>query len=395
MLFFNLALSVLGPLGIGLLMEKLRFRNVFRGLMTQVQGSREEIAQQTKALITGSPTSEVTAGWLGLGAIFTGNFFLSTNTITFAAGAIMTLGLGLNRMMRQRKRLIEKGQVDAAREAMLDMLNNGPSGLVEGMARGMYLTEAEPLQTHAVQAMAAWASTNALSFLEEAKESEYYEVQFLAAREHEKLAKVLQASEPGRIEQLLGLIQAGQYWERLGKAFQQGPMPRLLNGPEAPTGEEDPLHKAFRFQSELVKAYPAVFCMVCRTRGEKLSVEGWSYVQCKTCKEAENLLAGVQTVVGRVGPLLAPVLDGGVLPLSLWNMAEAAPTPAEVDRVEVAAGADFNYDWAVSGAIEGLRNRFPDSEAKWEIHLDPGLELGQNTRNLILSISNGKGSGLY
>lgn len=397
MFFLNLLISILGPLGAGKLMERMRFRKVFRNLLALGSGaSREEIAEASKAVVLAAPKEEETLAWGTLAAVVTANITLASGPLALASVLALTAGFGLNRMVRNKKPTLEKGSFEGAREAMRQLMEIGSANAVEGLAQGLYDSGNEELQGISVHAMTAWASSWSVGFLKEAQNSDFIGVAEKARRGNNVVARLLFENKDAQIGQLIALRDKGRYWNRLGTALQAGiETPLLLNGPEDIPTDADQLHHAFDFQAQLVAAFPRVYCLQCRTRGVKYGYNGWDYVHCRTCLEAGHMLAGVEKVSGQIGPVVKPVLQGGMLPVNLWDEGERAPRPAEVDRIDILPGAEFKYDWAVSAAVEAVRNRFPDRELKVEVNVHGGLELGQNTRNLLHTVSNGLGSGLY
>lgn len=397
MFFISLLISVFGPLGAGKLMERLRFRRVFRELLALGPGSsKDKVSDQTKSVVLAKPEKEVAAGWMVLGAVLTANVLLSTSLATLFCGIALTAGFGLNRMFRNRKNSMEKGEYEGAKEALREMLEYGTAEMAEGMAKGFYDSGNEALQRIAVQAMSSWASDCSVVFLKAAEESEFHEIAIMARKGGNAVKRLLAENGEAKMADLVRLRNQARYWSRLGPSLQAASKaPLLLSDPNSPRLDTDELHRAFRHQADLVAHYPHVFCLRCRTRGEQHTHANWTFVICKTCQEADQMLAGVQTVSGQIGPQTAPILSNGVLPINLWDVKENAANPAEINRLDILAGGEFKYDWAVSSSVEAIRNRFPDRELKLEVNIAPGVSLGPNTMNLIRSISNGLGSGLY
>jgi hypothetical protein len=137
------------------------------------------------------------------------------------------------------------------------------------------------------------------------------------------------------------------------------------------------------------RSFPDVYCKTCYARAELLAYEGWDWLRCKQCHEADGLVPGVREVIGQIGAAEDWVLHEGTLRVHLWNEAKRVARLGEIASLEVAAGHAITYDWAVSAVVELFHKHHPQDRATIPVQVvgDPGLE--PNTLQLLKTIDSG------
>lgn len=100
-----------------------------------------------------------------------------------------------------------------------------------------------------------------------------------------------------------------------------------------------------------------LFCTECLTRANTKEQSGWTFAVCRRCDQYHTLIPDIEQIVGLVGPKFEEERQAaGELRLELWNEKRKTARYADVDRVEIHGGADFNYDWAVNAVLQELKN---------------------------------------
>lgn len=390
MFFLNLLIALAAPYLTGLLMEGYRNNRVFRSLMQLPGRSRSETAVMVREVIEEDMKKELTLGGaMALSSIFL-SLTLASHPVGFIVAGVVTPGLFAGLMFRDYRRKIKGATRRAAMRALDEYMENRPVESTEGMMEGISGVEDEKLQLSVVNRIMNWGSRWALLQLRESQSrSPFVEVRHRARAGADSVRELLDSINHRRLGDLTSLVSRAGFWRRLGKTnHNRSERLLLLSGAETPEKNEDPLFHAFEFQHELMAAYPHIFCLADGTRTELVSEGGWKHIRCVTCKEANDLVPGVHRVVGHIGPQVDPILQpDGVLPVNLWNPNGDKSKAVAMDELVIAAGSDFNYDWAVSASLEAFRNRFPDYDRKIRVELDPRISLSTNTLNLLKSIA--------
>ncbi len=142
-------------------------------------------------------------------------------------------------------------------------------------------------------------------------------------------------------------------------------------------------------QLPLRRSFPAVYCLDCYSRGERMTYESWDWVRCTACKEATGMHAGVKHVIGQIGAQTDWQLENGVLRLSLWDDAARKARPAQIDSLELVGGHDLQYDWAVGAVVQVLHNRTADTNLRIPVHLSNTPALDANSLRLLETLNAG------
>lgn len=397
MWFLNLLIAVFTPVLSGLLVEAYRKNRVYQGMLRLPDGDREEVALRVGEIVEegiGKDLGLVSA--LGVSTILL-NLALASHPIGYMIAGVIGPGLFAGLFFRDIRRRIRRGSREGALKALQNFLLRRPAVTAEGVMQGLTTVPDEKLQVSVTNRALNWASPWSLKLLRASqKKSPYAEVRQVSKNLADSIRKLLDAVNPRKIKDVKQLVHRGGYWQRLGLSNQgQSERKLLLAGATTPSKEEDPVYHAITFQDQLLQEYPHVYCLNCGTRTQVVDDNLWRHVICVTCLEANDLLPGVKMVVGHIGQQVDPLLSPeGVLPVNLWNPVTESAKPVDMDRLVISPGGDFNYDWAVSAALEAIRNRFPDKEFKVHVEVQAGVSLSTNTLNLLRSIST-KDSELY
>ena len=189
-------------------------------------------------------------------------------------------------------------------------------------------------------------------------------------------------AEVGDMEILTELIQRHQ---------QMGMVKGAFNPANIKYVEKKALGEAIRTLIARIPLYSAppdeVVCLIHRTRGVLKKEESWQYPVCRRCGEVNTLVHGVRSLRGVIGPVKPGFVKEGHYEVPLWDEVKKKPLYGDISVLEVRAGADIEYDWAVSAVLETLRNddRFQDQVIPVEISGDPVLH--PNTLRLLTEIT--------
>jgi len=141
---------------------------------------------------------------------------------------------------------------------------------------------------------------------------------------------------------------------------------------------------AFYDEQEPFREAPEkAFCQRCRVRSEVVDLSYTQVAICPQCHEWDAMVGDVETVVGVIGMEKEMEILENEVRISLWNAPDQTVTVAEIERLEVVAGTQINYDWAVGAVMEALRNHFPDTTTDLPYVVDPSLQLSANSLNLL------------
>ena len=118
-----------------------------------------------------------------------------------------------------------------------------------------------------------------------------------------------------------------------------------------------------------------VICTEHHTRAELHKEEDWQYPICRRCKKVDHLVTGVRSIRGVIGPTSEGFSEEGTYEVALWDAKTKKPVYADISVIEVRAGAEMDYDWAINAVLDELRNdeRNQDQVLPVEIHGDPPL----------------------
>lgn len=194
-----------------------------------------------------------------------------------------------------------------------------------------------------------------------------------------------QAKEPD-LPTVRKLLETG-YWKRVFQDFdlvvqrESATPTKVLLG-----GGGNKVLASLQYQVELQRAFPHLFCTHCHSRAKQVDLEGWTVVKCTRCDSVEHLKMGVQSVTGVIGPMGETPNSHGLMQVPLWNASDAKAIPADIDHLAIRSGGIFDYDWAVSGVVESLRNRHPDKTLSIPVTLSSAVSLRPNTHSLLNSI---------
>ena len=140
------------------------------------------------------------------------------------------------------------------------------------------------------------------------------------------------------------------------------------------------------FKKLPIKAEAAAmcFCNNCLQRGMVMQRSIWQVPVCRKCKNFEFLVPNIVEVVGRIGPKLETNLPmGSMYPVDLWDGERQLAQYADVDRVEVIGGAEFDYDWAVTATLETLKNSDQPERAAVPFNLLEEPPISVNTLRML------------
>lgn len=292
------------------------------------------------------------------------------------------LGMSALLALVNGRRWMRNFRIGAAKRIGRFFLTKGDRGTIDQFLKESYQQDLPGVRSAAIENMGEWGSDVAVKLLSEARKDPDLQVALAATNTLNEVLKRLDAASPMSMAALDTLLTEYEHWTMEAEEHAASPE-KAQDFLQKRKLVEWRIEEILLSQMHLRNSYPDLFCMECHTRSEELVRENWRYVRCTTCKEAKNLRRGIQTVIGRVGGMPSDTLQDGVLYVSLWDEASASSRPAEVDKIEIKAGEQFNYDWAVSSVVEAMQNRFPDKDVKVPVELDGEISLGGNTLNIL------------
>ena len=130
------------------------------------------------------------------------------------------------------------------------------------------------------------------------------------------------------------------------------------------------LDKLRAINQRLAAAYPHLLCNQCRLRVEKRFVKtGFmqkeTWFACRGCGSLNNLLAGVEHVIGLTGGTGEDIqYKDSIVTVRLWNETDQIALNADIDSLVIRAGGVSNYERAVNAVINALRGDV-SRQANW------------------------------
>lgn len=245
------------------------------------------------------------------------------------------------------------------------VLKSGTNADVAFLGRqGMAFSDPE-FKAFVVEILSDWGGPTAYSLLDEmVREGDLPPdmVQPLWLKEAKvakgKIKEANEAAEGGDAATFESLSQDYIFYQRLGKlTFHSSPedLDAFLKG--LPKGKDRyPFHI---MQRKLMEAHPHVFCKKCRSRGEIRENEHYGVVFCRRCGRSEDLVTGVERVVGVVGEGEDWKMREGRLEVQLWDAESKQARYAEVDELRFEGLETKEAEWAIAGIHENFLNYFP------------------------------------
>lgn len=391
MIALNFILAITLPLLAGRVVKGLYRRRSMRQLLTLPEADPDTIAQKVSNVLDRPADQEVMAGWITLAGGVVVQIALASAEygmdaiFSFVAPATTLAVLGMSRLVRDRRLLIAKAREKSAIDAVKYHFEFSSRNITEGVMLGLARTKASKLRMMGTYALSRWGSPWTLQQLLAGTQDEFVNVKGLSKNEFRKADALFDGTEPEKLAHLQRLVSETVYWKRLATSFQT-PKENSLPVFAMKSPQPNAIEEKFAHQGDLFHHFPHVYCTNCLTEGEKLVHDEWEYVRCKTCHEANDMLADVREVVGCIGPMPVEPHFNGVLYISLWDHVNAKARAGRIDRMEIVAGESYNYDWAVSASVEAMLNRFPEDDLAIELSIGQGVDLGLNTQNLLRSI---------
>lgn len=129
-------------------------------------------------------------------------------------------------------------------------------------------------------------------------------------------------------------------------------------------------------QLPLRRAFPQVYCKKCNARAERKTYEGWSWIRCRKCEDALDLVTGIAQVVGQIGGDDEWKVADGILKINLWDDAQRKVRIADIDALQIVGGKPIQYDWAIAAVVQSLQKQSanPDLKIAVRLSLDPPLD---------------------
>ncbi len=389
MYIINIILAIWAPHLAGSLAGYVRRKRISQLLREVSLGSREEIAEKILGLLKRKRKDEHLVGWSMIVLFLFVQLILPVPIFGKAIGVFLTLGIGMHRMFRDLPVLVLKAHESALRKELKLVTLAGEKVRAEGIMLAAARSQKPILQLLGVEWLVKWKSPWAVQHLEEVGQSTLnLEIRNLCESGYRGGIDLLRNEDLTHILNLRELVSQSRFWQRVAMAFQAEDA-LLWEGSEMDELEEK-LVNAFRLQGELARFHPFNYCKTGMSRGELSQIHGWKYVLGRRSQDYREMIPEIYKVTGLIGPLegeQTKLTGTGELIVQLWNAAENEASAAELDVLEVAAGADINYDWAVSAVIEALRNQSPDRELRIEVQVDTKVSLAPNTWNLLKEIT--------
>jgi hypothetical protein len=139
-------------------------------------------------------------------------------------------------------------------------------------------------------------------------------------------------------------------------------------------------------QLALREAYPNVYCKQCFSSTEEESFREWKWIRCKRCLDVQQLIPGVTSVIGEIGGVKDWTLDKEILRIGIWDTVQRKATKSEIDALHVYPGGEFDYDWAISAAVQMIQNQVNSRIQQVPVTIHGKLNLSQNTQHLLRSL---------
>ncbi|MFN8394098.1 MAG: hypothetical protein U0176_05425 [Bacteroidia bacterium] len=136
-------------------------------------------------------------------------------------------------------------------------------------------------------------------------------------------------------------------------------------------------------QFPLVRSFPDLVCRNCHEFALMQRFEEWRWVYCPSCGEATALVPGIHKIVGTIGAKEDWVERENTLYVSMWDTARNVPITTDPSSLQVLAGADIDYDWALTAVTELIANRRPTGGKDFPIQLPASITLSANTLAVI------------
>lgn len=386
MYLINIILAIWGPHLAGSFAGYLRKIKTAKLLRAVGLGDREEMAESYLKILKRKKADQHTVGWSMIALFTLVQLILPAPVFGKAVGIFLTLGIGMNRMFRDLSFLILKADEAALRGEVKLVSLAGEKVRAEALMASAVRFGEPVIQLFGVEWLVKWKSPWAVDFLQEVGENTLnFEIRSLCESGYQGGMDLFRKEDVTHIVSLRELVDQSRFWRRVAMSF-QGEDPLLWEGAELDEIEER-IVDAFRLQGELTRCHPFNYCKEGLSRGELSQIHGWKYVVGRLSQDYRKMVPDVLKVIGRIGSLENNTDGKGELVIGLWDPKEQAATAAELDELEIEAGRELNYDWAISAVIEALRNRMPDGELKLEVKIDPQIPLSPNTRNLLNEIT--------
>lgn len=386
MYIVNITIAIWGPLLAGSLAGWLRKQKSTKLLNELELREKDKMTSAALKIIKRSKSDQHSIGWSLIFIFVLLQFLMPTPVIAKVVGVVLTLGVGSSRMIRDLPFLVLKADTAALRRELLLAISTREKVRAEALMNTAVEAEKPAMQMLGVEFLAKWQSPWAIEMLAQVEQQSLNtEVKDLCETAYQKGKALIAKEDLTHIDNLKRLIDQTQFWKRVAMSFQGGDE-SLWIGSEM-RDKEPQLVEAYRLQGELVKFHPYNYCLQENSRGELEQSNDWKYIVGHLSMDYRRMVTGVYNVIGVIGPEISEKPNQGDLRLNLWDQTKNSAMAAEIDELELMAGADFNYDWAVSATIEALRNTSPESDLRLVVKKDSNLNLSPNTLNLLNEIT--------
>lgn len=386
MYIINITIALWGPILAGSVAGWVRKQKSEKLLSTVELTDGSGMRSAIMKIIKRRKSDQHTIGWAMISFFVLVQFLFPTPLMAKAVGVFLTVGVGVNRMFRDLPFLVQKADATALRKALKEAVSNREKVRAEALMSAAMEVGKPGFELLGIEYLAKWQSPWAIEMLEQFEsKSLNAEVKELCKTGYQQGKSLIVKGDLTHIDNLKSLISQSLFWKRVAMSF-QGLDSNLWRGSEM-RSEESELVEAYRLQGELVKLHPYNYCLQERSRGELDQLNDWKYVVGRWSLDYKKMRAGVYKVVGVIGPKVSEKFRQGELRLDLWNTIENSAITAEIDELELIAGADFNFDWAISASIEALRNASPEKDLRLVVKKDSNLNLSPNTLSLLAEIT--------
>lgn len=192
-------------------------------------------------------------------------------------------------------------------------------------------------------------------------------------------------AQVGDIDTLLYLI--GKY-DRMGKNTKKFSTANMLHL------ERNRLEKAIQTLIAKQPIFNAprqqVYCTEHRTRAKMLKQNAWEYPVCRRCQRVDTLISDVITLRGIIGVADPGLGEKGQYEVKVWDEVNKTPTYADIDVLEIRAGVDMDYDWAINAVLGELRNEVYMQGRKIPVEITGKPNLHPNSIRLLKELTGGQ-----